>query len=320
VKKILSILLTLVALAIVVAAGLAFYVRQSLQPVSSDSSEVRFVVTRGQAISAIASNLEEAGLINSGQIFSLYVRLNKIDKKIQAGSFTLSPSQSSSEIAQALTEGTEDVWITLLEGWRVEEIAEYLNKSDLEAFSKADFLELSATSEGYLFPDTYLVPREITAEALYNLFTRTFENKVAAEFGDLDQDELKRLVILASLVEREAREFTQMRHVAGLLENRLEIGMALQVDATLQYIRGEVDGKWWSPPRSGDKQLSSPYNTYQNPDLPPYPIANPGLDALKAAYDPLQVDDLYYLHAPTGEIYFGETLEEHNQNISKYLR
>ncbi|PIY80552.1 MAG: endolytic transglycosylase MltG [Candidatus Pacebacteria bacterium CG_4_10_14_0_8_um_filter_42_14] len=319
-KKFFVFLLSLVALLIVVAAGLGLYVRQALQPVSSDTTEMRFVVTRGQAISNIASNLQEAGLIHSGQIFSWYVRLNKIDKKIQAGSFTLSASQSFLEIAQALTEGTEDVWITLLEGWRVEETADYLEKSELDTFNKADFLELSATSEGYLFPDTYLVPREITAEALYNLFTRTFENKVATEFGDLDQADLKRLVILASLVEREARGFTQMRHVAGILENRLEIGMALQVDATLQYIRGEVNGKWWSPPRSEDKKLSSPYNTYENPGLPPYPIANPGLDALKAAYDPLQVDDLYYLHAPSGEIYFGETLEEHNQNISKYLR
>jgi len=290
-----------------------------LAPAANAGNEVRFVVSKGQGIAAIGAKLEEAKLIRSKYAFRLYVQLNKLDTKIQAGSFTLSPTQSTPDIAQTLTEGTEDVWITLLEGWRREEIAEYLETIDLSEFDKAKFLELTATSEGYLFPDTYLVPKEITTTALVNLFTTTFEKKLAT-VGDFTDAEAKRLVILASLVEREARGSEQMRHVAGILENRLKINMALEIDATLQYVRGNVAGEWWAPPRAADKELKSPFNTYRNPGLPPHPIANPGLSALQAVHTPLESDDFFYLHAPTGEIYYAETYESHLVNVARYLQ
>ncbi len=309
-------ILAFLALVLVAIYGGAKYL---LTPVADAGDEVRFVVAKGQGIATIGAKLEEAGLVRSKHAFRLYVQLNKLDTKLQAGSFTLSPTQSTPDIAQTLTEGTEDVWITLLEGWRREEIAEYLETVDLLEFDSAEFLELTSTYEGYLFPDTYLVPKEITTTALVDLFTNTFEKKIAT-IGDFSPSELKRLVILASLVEREARGSEQMRRVAGILENRLAINMALQVDATLQYVRGEVAGKWWAPPLAADKDLKSAFNTYLNPGLPPRPIANPGLSALQAAHDPLESEDYFYLHAPTGEMYYAETYEEHLVNISRYLQ
>ncbi|OGJ15775.1 MAG: hypothetical protein A2632_02365 [Candidatus Pacebacteria bacterium RIFCSPHIGHO2_01_FULL_46_16] len=290
-----------------------------LSPASDVAAETRFVVSKGQGIATIGAKLEEAKLIRSKYAFRLYVQFKQLDTKIQAGSFTLDPSRSTPEIVQALTEGTEDVWITLLEGWRREEIAEYLQSADLEAFDQAKFLELTATSEGYLFPDTYLVPREISTGALADLFIANFEKKIAT-FPDLSSDQIQELVILASLVEREARGSEQTQHVAGILKNRLEAGMPLQVDATLQYIRGSVEGQWWTPPRLSDKAATSPYNTYLNPGLPPRPIANPGLSAVQAAFKPLVTDDYFYLHAPSGEVYYAQTYTTHLQNIARYLQ
>ncbi len=110
--------------------------------------------------------------------------------------------------------------------------------------------------------------------------------------------------------------------VAGILWNRVELGMALQADATLQYVKGydEVEGSWWTPPTVADKNLQSVYNTYRYPGLPPSPIANPGIVAIQAALNPTLTDYLYYLHDRTGEIHYARTLEEHNANVASYLR
>lgn len=204
-------------------------------------------------------------------------------------------------------------------------MADYLAAQDLSAFDKQLFLQKTATLEGTLYPDTYLVPREIETTTLISLLTNTYKNKVAtplaSEFQASTLTEVE-VLTLASLIEREAKGYEQMRHVAGILFNRLEIGMPLQVDATLQYAKGfnAVSGTWWTPPLAADKQLTSAYNTYQNPGLPPGPIANPGVDAIKAVLDPLEVDDLFYLHAPDGSFHYARTLEQHNANVNKYLR
>ena len=132
---------------------------------------------------------------------------------------------------------------------------------------------------------------------------------------------LEEIIILASILEREAGDKSQMRQVAGVLENRLSIKMPLQVDATLQYIKGysQVEKNWWATPLAADKNLKSAYNTYLNPGLPPGPIANPGVAAIEAALDPAKSDYLFYLH-DQGVIYLAKTLSEHNANVNKYLR
>lgn len=313
-----------VALVAVVATG--FWVASQLKPVQSTSTDsVRFVIARGQSVIKTAESLETAGLVRNATVFRYYAQFYTLDKQMQAGSYELTANMSVSQIAQKLTQGSEDIWVTLLEGWRNEEVAEYLDAQDLPEFDAASFIELAGTSQGMIYPDTYLVPKESTALQLYNLFTSTFEKKIQKDLSSeitASGEELKDVVILASIVEREGRGTQDMRHVAGILQNRLKIGMALQADATLQYIEG-VDAKtkdWWSPPSITTKESTSPYNTYKNPGLPPGPISNPGLAAIRAVLDPVKSDDLFYIHTPSGEAYYAESLEEHNANINRYLR
>ena len=305
--------------------GAFIWIRTLFLPVSSGERQAQtFIIPKGQAVITIGERLTEAGLIKNPLIFRAVVVQQDLGTKIQAGSFSLSPNMSTVEIAQALTQGTEDVWITLLEGWRAEEMAAYLTKKEeLTAFDAQEFIDSAAAYDGTLYPDTYLIPREMTAEPLVLLLVNTFEARMTSKLSDelaaTDRD-FEDILVMASIVQREARDPEQMRHVAGILWNRIDIGMALQVDATLQYIKG-TPSEWWPTPLSADKQLVSAYNTYQNPGLPPGPISNPGLDALRATADPLEVDDLFYIHDPvTGSMYYATTIEEHNQNVNKYLR
>lgn len=315
-----------VVVLLMLTVGVVFYFYSLLTPVSRQQQEtVRFVVPRGQAISVIGNRLEEAGLIKSALAFRVVVEMNNLAHDIQAGSFDISPSLSTSEIAKHLTTGTQDTWITIIEGWRSEEIAESLTEQDLDQFDPELFLELAAESEGMLYPDTYLIPREMTTENIYSLLLNTFERKVIQGLADeiaASDREFSDVLVMASLVEREARGFEQMRLVAGILWNRIEIGMPLQVDATLQYITGydRVQQGWWTPPTAQQKQIESPYNTYLNTGLPPQPIANPSVDAIRATLLPQETDALFYIHANDGTIYTAETLDEHNANVNQYLR
>lgn len=310
----------LIAVGVCTVIGVGFWGYQQLQPAVGDDSEmVRFVVRPGESVTSIANRLEENGLVRNALVFRITARALEIEKSIQAGSFELRASDSTQEIAQALTKGTQDTWITLPEGLRSEEIAEIVASNDtLSVFSKEEFLEASQGLEGTLYPDTYLVPSAITAPTLVSLLTNTFENKAAALDSELTADEL----VLASLIQREARTPAQMQLVSGILHNRISIGMPLQVDATLQYAKGQDPdtGKWWNTPLGVDRQLDSPFNTYQNPGLPPRPIANPGFDALYAVQNPAETDDLFYIHAPDGQMYTALTLDQHNENINQHLR
>lgn len=324
-KKLLLTLTGGLVLVVVLLLAVAFWVWLQLQPVAAGSTEQqRFVVAKGQSLIATANSLHEQGLIKQPQVFRYYSQFEKLDTSMQAGSYELTPSMSTPEIARALTQGTEDVWITLPEGWRREEVATYLASQELESFDEEEFLALTANKEGYLFPDTYLVPREATAQQLFNLLTGTFDQKITIGLAEeLAASELseQQVVTLASIVEREGRGETDMRHVSGILLNRMDIGMALETDATLQYIGGaNAQGEWWAPPSVALKQMASPYNTYLYPGLPPAPIANPGLSAIKAVLDPIESDDIFYIHDTIGVPHYAKTLEEHNANVNKYLR
>lgn len=322
IKKALLILLLLT----LVLASLAGVVIWSLwQPVDSSAGEKEIVVPKGASVVRIANLLHSENLIKHPLVFRITAKALDMETKLQAGTFKVSPSMTPQELTIRLTQGTEDTWITILEGWRREEIADYLSDQPLSDFDHAEFLSQSATLEGMLFPETYLVPKEISTTDLVSLLNNTFKTRVTAGLDEqIDASELtfNQILTLASLVEREARGYEQMRLVAGILYNRLEIGMPLQVDATLQYLKGydEKSKSWWVPPLAVDKSLDSPYNTYQAVGLPPGPIANPSLDAIKATLDPMQVDDLFYIHAPDGSIHSAQTLEEHNANVNRYLR
>lgn len=323
-KKRFLILIPLLLGLVVISLWMVFLTLVS--PVNSQLTQTQvFVIPKGQAVSVIGERLRESGLIKNSLAFRFIVKKDGLSQKIQAGSFDLSPSMTTAEVAQKLTQGTYDLWVTIPEGWRREEIADSLAKQELENFSREEFLNLTKGQEGRLFPDTYLVPRQISTEQLVRLLQQTFEKKIINGLkADLAQSNysLTEILTMASIVEREAKGYDQMTKVAGVLWQRLEIGMALQVDASLQYIKGfnEVQDTWWPTPTAADKELNSVFNTYKYPGLPPAPIANPGLDAIKATLNPINTGALFYLHDLSGQIHFATTLEGHNANVEKYLR
>lgn len=326
-KLVIKVILGLAVILIVTGVAASFYIATLFKPVSEAQVAAHtFTIPKGQAVAVIANRLKEEGLIRHPLAFRFVAKQTGLENKLQAGSFQLSPSMTLTEIAQNLTTGTTDIWVTIPEGWRKEEIADSLAaQTDLTEFDKEEFLALAEESEGMLFPDTYLVPRQVTATQMFNLLTDTFDQKVVEALQPeiaSSEHQFEDALIMASILEREATGAEEMRHVAGILWGRLAAGMPLQADATLQYIKGysPTQKSWWVTPLAEDKQLVSSYNTYLNPTLPPGPISNPGLDAIKAALDPLETDDVYYIHDRQGEIHYARTLDEHNANVNKYLR
>jgi UPF0755 protein len=321
--KIFSVLFILIA---ILAVGIGVYAMKLLQPVAATQVvPTKFIIPKGQAISIIGNRLEDEGFIKSGLVFRLVVKQSALESKIQSGTFEVAPSMTALEIAKQFTVGADDVWVTIPEGWRAEEIAASVDKLSLPAFDPEEFIDLARPDEGMLFPDSYLIPREYTATQLHSLLINTFETKItddlAAEFAASSRDP-RDVLIMASIVEREGRGFEQMQHIAGILWNRIDIDMALQVDASLQYVEGynKTQKGWWTPPTIKTKQTDSPFNTYMHPGLPPRPIANPGLDAILATLTPEESDDIFYLHSRAGKVYYAQTLEGHNANINRYLR
>ncbi len=324
-KSIWKVLLILVAVTAVVLTAVVVYAYSLLNPLAIENKQlVRFVIPRGQSVTVVSNRLEENSLIKSELAFQIYYRIFQDNYNIQAGSYELSPSMSVVDILELFNDGADDIWITFPEGLRREEIAASLTEYQLSEYDKEQFLLQTVGLEGRLFPDTYLVPKEITTQALINLMTNTFEQKIQEIQPKIELAEysLEELLVMASLLEREANSYEQMRQVAGILFKRLELGMPLQVDATLQYVKGydEENGSWWSSPLASDKQIDSRYNTYQNPGLPPAPICNPGFNALQAVVGYQSTDNLYYIHDQFGQIHFARTLDEHNSNINKHLR
>lgn len=296
--------------------------QEATSPISPDSTQTKiFVIKKGESVRQIAERLNEENFIRSPVAFFLIVKQKNLARKIQAGDFRLSAAMSAGEIAEQLTHGTVDVWITIPEGWRNGQIAMELART--MNISESQFLTIAL--EGYMFPDTYLIPKEASAVAVVKIFTDTFDKKVRKGLSDeISRSELplEKIVILASIVEREAKHGKDRPLIAGVLMNRFRLGMPLQADATLQYIKGydETSGDWWPSVVAVDKALDSPYNTYENPGLPPGAISNPGLAALKAAANPAKTEYLYYLSQPDGTTYYAKTLEEHNENVRKYLQ
>lgn len=324
--KVWQIWVTIISLALVVILSVSLAIWWVLQPAQADQLGTQaFIVPKGQATKIIGQRLEQVGLIKNDLLFPLVVRWLGLGSKLQAGTFQLSPSWSVTKIAQQLTQGTNDVWVTLPEGWRREEVAEYFAAQELPDFDAAEFLELTKKQEGMLFPDTYLVPRQVNAEGLQAILAVTFDKKITQGLSkELAASKLtqNQVLTLASIIEREAADPEQMRLVSGVLHNRLDLKMPLQVDATLQYVKGynAAEKTWWATPLAADKTLKSPFNTYLNTGLPPSPIASPGLNAVKAALAPQNSDYLFYIHDEQGKLHLAKTLAEHNANVQKYLR
>lgn len=287
----------------IIVAGVIFAIIIDLPVDSSNGNLQKFEVKKGESVKTIANNLKSAGLVRSPLYFRLLVRQKNL--VLEAGIYYMSPAIPPSQIPTLFTEGRmEDKKITIPEGFRSEQIAE------AAGLPVKEFLLASKDLEGQLFPDTYFVKEGITSIELVKIMHDNFLKKV----GDVDRETL----ILASLVERETRGDAEKPIVAGILKKRLAAGWPLELDATVQYFLGKP-GNWWANTTLLDRKIKSSYNTYLNKGLPPGPIGNPGLASIKAVENSIESPYWYYLHDKSGTIHYGATLEEHNQNIAKYI-
>ncbi|MBI2326096.1 endolytic transglycosylase MltG [Candidatus Collierbacteria bacterium] len=321
--------LTAIFLVFAIIATMAFSLYA--KPVNpANTSRIEFVITPGQTVDQIANNLSKAGFIRSRTVFKFTIFRLNLGKKIQAGYFSLSQSQNTTDIAQSLIKAsTRQVWVTIPEGLRREEVANLIldklaESKILHNFDPEEFVRKTVKLEGRLFPDTYALPENVTTQAVIDRLTSQFTQVTSSL--NIAPEQLNRVVILASLVEREAGRDSERAEVAGIIAKRVENRWPLQVDATVQYAISSAHCRiricdWW--PKSltkADLAFASPYNTYLNTGLPPAPIDNPGKASLSAAAKPNITKNWFYLHDTNGQIHYAVTIEEHNQNICTYLK
>lgn len=315
----------LVGILILLGVIFGVYYYEGSLPVNESSKDYQnFVIERGDTVNEIINKLSNEELIRNRVVFLLIVKQLDIESNIQAGLFRLSPSMSAREIALSLTKGSDDVWVTIIEGLRKEEVAQILaNEFDIP---ESEFI--AQTEEGYLFPDTYLISRQATIPDIIAIFERNFNSKFTDELKQQAQAKgltVDEVLTIASLVEREANSREAKRNVASIIYRRYLEGRKLEIDATVQYALGyqASEKDWWKKRTTyADLEVDSPYNTYLYPGLPPGPIASPGLDAIEAVIDADEnTPYLFYISNREGsELHYAETFEEHQINIQKYLR
>ena len=265
------------------------------------------VIEKGTGLAEISGKLKKGELVRSKYAFALYARAFNKSKKIKYGKYLFNEPVSVFALVGRLAKGEfgfKPIKVTITEGLTIKDISELFG--DFENFDKKEFLEKTANLEGYLFPDTYLFLLGVETEQIIGTMTDNFKKKA----GDVGKD----IVIMASLIEKEVPDSADRKIVSGILWKRLELGMALQVDAVFPYITGK------RKVLLDDLKIDSLYNTYLYKGLPPGPISNPGLDAIDAARNPQESPYLYYLSGNDGKPHFAKTYEEHLRNKEKYLR
>jgi UPF0755 protein len=305
------------------------------QPHDLSGEEQLFSIQPGESVVSISDRLEQDGFIRNASTFRAYLLWAGLDTVIQSGTYRLSPAQTGREIAQTLRSTTlTEVNFSVLPGWRMEEIAASLPTSGLEFTPEAflisaaapanaqDLIPSGESAEGFLFPETYILPRSTTADQLVSILLAGFRSQVLSETLAAFTSRgltVYQAVTLASIIQREAMVEEEMPLIASVFYNRLAIGMNLQTDPTVQYAVGynAAQGTWWTNPLGlEDMQIDSPYNTYLYPGLPHGPISNPGLAALLATAHPAQTT-YYFFQAKcdhSGLHNFFETFDQHKQN------
>lgn len=295
----------------IIFAGFSIFFVYSLDSVSSDSTSKNFVISQGEGLSSISLHLQNENLVRNRYVFMAMVYHSGLNGKLQAGLFKLSSSLTTPEIITKLSKGgSQDYWLKIIEGQRLAELS----------------VKFDSSLEGFIYPDSYLIPQDYQPAQIYkDIIKKNFDEKLAeAKVGATNtQMTDAEIVTLASILEREARTLPSKQMVAGILLNRLNIGMALQLDTTVEYAR---DSKlphpktYWQEASAADVHIVSTYNTYLHPGLPPGPICNPGYDSLYAALHPTASDYTYYLTGNDNLMHYATTLKDHNSNIAKYLK
>lgn len=303
-------------------------------PAGKPDAKLDLVVESGASAQSVIDQLVIAEVLDNGSLLRNYMRYRGLDIGIQAGSYEVTGAMTIKELASTLqTARPPEIVLTIVEGWRLEQIAEAIDRSDL-GFSGPEFLaavratdvdhELSSVTgslEGFLFPDTYRLEPDSSPQALVQAALDNFLRRVdpaLRQSFELQGLTLSQAVTLASIVEREAIVPEERPLIAAVFYKRLRGGLPLEADPTVQYALGwQPDGDWWKSPLTlMDLEVDSPYNTYRTDGLPPAPIAAPGLASLEAVGSPIDTTYLYFRAAcdGSGRHQFAETFEQHLQN------
>ncbi|HVE92357.1 MAG TPA: endolytic transglycosylase MltG [Actinomycetota bacterium] len=296
-------LLIAVVLSLAIGGAAAYALVRTPEP----GERVQVEVQAGQSTTAVAAMLERREIVPSALAFRLVAKARRLDGRIEAGSYELRRNMGVQAALDALSRGavTKSVTITIPEGYTVKQVARKVGSRG--PVSQQDFMQVAESGrvrpkilpdrvrslEGFIFPETYVIEEKDTAEQLLTRMVQEFESKTSAlDWSEAESKGLTRhqALVLASLVEREAKVAEDRAKVAAVIYNRLAKGMALQIDATLLY---ELPAH--KVPTRKDRKRDSPYNTYTRKGLPPTPIANPGLEAIRAALQPAPIDALYYV-------------------------
>lgn len=342
-RWILGILSIIVFLVVGIAAGVSLYVINALQPVEASDGDVRLTIDRGTSSAAIAQTLEDQGLIRNHIVFKYYLRFQDQGGRFQAGTYDFQKGLTHDEIIAKLNNGetvqAEMIRFTIPEGFTVRQIIKKLSEEGLveeevflqlvqdEIFSFGFIDEIPEDEnllfrlEGYLFPETYEMTKGSSEKDIIHRMLRELDRKLATLPKDwkmvMKEKELSfhQLLTIASIIEREVVVVEEQPVVAGIIYNRLDRGMNLQVDATIQYLFDEQK----HIVTYDDLEIDSPYNTYEYPGLPPGPVSNPSQSAIHAALYPEQTEYFFYVTKKDGtrEHYFSKNYNEHLANIEK---
>ncbi len=306
---------TVLLVALLLLIGVYFLLRAPL-----NFAPGMITINQGESALQVSEKLSEANITTSKWPLWLMLRVSKGDSLLRTGTYRFDKPENVFSVARRLLTadyGMPVAKLTFFEGITVREMALLVNEA-FPSIGVEQFTELAAAHEGYLFPDTYFFPPSSDAQSIIDTMRDTFDTKTAVlrTQASAKGRSLSDTVIMASLLEKEARSDEHRRLVAGVLYNRLGKDMPLQVDAVFGYI---FNRDTYSP-KPADLKVDSPYNTYRNKGLPPGPINNPGLASLEAALNPTKTAHLYYLTGNDGTMHYATTYTGHKTNLQKYLQ
>lgn len=333
-KKII-IMFTILISVVLIGIGTLFYYFQGLNTVNKENSYL--IINSESSLEDISKQLQDKSIIKSKDTFLLYTKLNRFSNNIKGGNFIVKPNTSYKELSLKLQSSQSDFTVvTIPEGFSFYQIAERLEKNT--SIKKEDFLGVRISNlttnslvlnktniyyglEGFLYPDTYYVPNGATekeiAILMFDRFNSVFSDKYVDRAKELGLD-INDVITIASLIEKEAANDSERSKIAGVIYNRIEKGIPLQIDASVIYAitKGESTMK---KVLYDNLKVQDPYNTYVNKGLPPGPIASPGKPSIEAALYPEEHDYLYYVVNGSGGHVFSKTYEEHLNNVKKYI-
>ena len=308
---------------LIIVVGIAIFVlgyRAFIVPPSAFPTPYHLTIESGQTLFSISHELEADNVIKSPRAFEILMLTFGNETDVTAGEYYFDAPMTVVDIAMRISGkqfGIDKKKVTFPEGFSTVQMAERL-ESVFPEFNTSRYLELAQGSEGYLFPDTYGFFPSLAPEVVIAAQKRNFEKKIAPFEDEIAASghSLSDIVIMASLIEKEASGASDRGLVSGILWKRIEEGMPLQVDAPFLYIIGKTSAQL----TRSDLAKDHPYNTYRNKGLTPGPIGNPGIASIVAALRPVESPYLYYLHDDDGQIHYASTYKEHQQNITKYLK